>query len=176
MEPFNRTIEQLMLRFKPLMGTDYVKYRNHIYRVFLNCLLMDKQDENIEKYAVAAVFHDIGIWTDNTIDYLDPSIKQVEKYLDESCRGDWVEEISRMINWHHKVSRYEGDYSKTVETFRKADWMDVSFGIMAFGVSRKKIRESRINLQNEGFHFFLIKKIALNFLQHPLNPLPMFKK
>jgi hypothetical protein len=34
---------------------------------------LDMKNGNEEKYAIAAVFHDIGIWTTHTIDYLDPS-------------------------------------------------------------------------------------------------------
>lgn len=39
---------------------------------------------NAEKYAIAAVFHDIGIWTNHTLDYLDPSAGQAKAYLTET--------------------------------------------------------------------------------------------
>src|SRR6478609_7860550 len=64
------TIESIFLKYKSILGKDYTKYRNHVYRVFLNCMLIDPTKSNEEKYAVAAVFHDIGIWTNNTINYL----------------------------------------------------------------------------------------------------------
>ena len=50
---------------------------------FLNCLLIDCEKNNEEKYAIASVFHDVGIWTDHTFDYLDPSIEQAKIYLTE---------------------------------------------------------------------------------------------
>lgn len=176
MDYTNATIEKLFERFRSTLGNDLDKYRNHVYRVFLNCLLMDRNNDNEEKYAIAAVFHDIGIWTDHTIDYLDPSIAQVLRYLKEIDKEIWSEEIAAMIRWHHKVSSYNGQNKLTVATFRKADWIDVSLGLLSFGADKKEIRKNRVAIPNKGFHLFLLKKVGRNFLRHPLNPLPMFKR
>lgn len=176
MEYSNKIIEELFQKFKPIMGRDYHKYKNHVYRVFLNCLIMDNDKNNEEKYAYAAVFHDIGIWTDNTIDYLEPSIAQACAYLAENGRKDLVADITLMIYWHHKIRSYRDRQNKIVETFRKADWIDVSLGLLTFGFNKQKIKENRKRFPNLGFHIFLIKKIIKNFFRHPLNPLPMFKK
>ncbi len=71
------------------MGADYDKYKNHVYRVFLNCLLIDSEKNNEEKYAIASVFHDVGIWTNHTFDYLDPSIEQA-KILNRNKKDELV--------------------------------------------------------------------------------------
>lgn len=176
MEYSNKIIEELLQKFKPAINRDYDKYKNHVYRVFFNCLLLDSDKNNEDKYAIAAVFHDIGIWTNHTIDYLDPSIAQVKIYLSETGQRALTDEITLMIYWHHKTSKYKGEYKKTAEAFRKADWIDVSLGIKAFGIDKKKIKETRKKLPNLGFHLFLVKRITKNFFRHPLNPLPMFKK
>src|SRR6478736_2144788 len=120
----DHNIEKLLEQYRSIIGKDYPGYRNHVYRVFLNCLVIDKAIANREKYAIAAVFHDIAIWSHHTIDYLDPSIRDVEQYLSEAGKDEMIPEISAMIYWHHKVSSYKGDYRSTVETFRKADWID----------------------------------------------------
>lgn len=172
----NQTIEQLLQRFAPVLRDDFEKYGNHVQRVFSNCLLIDGEPANREKYAVASVFHDIGIWTDGTFDYLAPSIEQVKIYLPEIEKQDWTDEISQMIYWHHKVSSYKGKHQGTVETFRKADWMDVSLGLLTFGFDKQKIRRTRRKFPNAGFHFFLVKQSVKNFFKHPLNPIPVFKK
>jgi hypothetical protein len=172
----NQAIENLLQRFKPIIGEDYDRYRNHLYRVFLNCLLLDTDQANEKKYAIAVVFHDIGIWTNHTIDYLSPSIEQAKIYLANTGKQDWIDEVSQMIYWHHKISRYQGEHEKTVGTFRKADWIDVSLGLLNFGVDKKKIEENKRVLPNLGFHLFLLKQIVKNFFRHPFNPLPMFKK
>lgn len=176
MEYSYKIVDDLMLNFKLVIGADYERYRNHACRVFLNCILLDMKNGNEEKYAIASVFHDIGIWTSQTIDYLDPSIEQVNVYLTEIGKSEWIEELGLMIYWHHKVTGYEGAFKETVTNFRKADWIDVSLGLLTFGGDKKTIRENRKKLPNLNFHMFLVKEIFQNFLKHPFNPLPMFKK
>jgi hypothetical protein len=170
------TIEILLKKFKPIIGQDYDRYKNHVYRVFSNCLLIDHSKDNEEKYAIATVFHDIGIWTDHTLDYLEPSIEQAKTYLTDIGKEAWIEEIALMIDWHHKITQYHGKHEQIVENFRKADWIDVSLGIMTFGFDKQRIRETRKKLPNLGFHAFLIKGTFRNLFIHPLNPLPMFRK
>lgn len=138
--------------------------------------MMDTDRDNEEKYAIASVFHDIGIWTDNTFDYLEPSERQAKMYLRENGKEEWIDEITTMIHFHHKLTRYRGLHEKTVDIFRKADWIDVSLGLIAFGYDRQTIGQNRNNFPNRGFHFFLLKETSKNFLKHPLKPLPMFMK
>jgi hypothetical protein len=176
MQYSNETIEFLMHQFKTVLGADYNKYKNHVYRVFLNCLLMDNEKNNVEKYAIAAAFHDIGIWTNSTFDYLDSSIEQVKIYLTENDKQDWLTEISLMIYWHHKMNKYKGGYQKIVETFRKADWIDLSLGLLTYGFDKIKIKANRSMFPNLGFHIFLIRETIKNFFKHPFSPLPMYKK
>lgn len=173
----NPTIDSMLDRYSSLIGRDYGRYKNHVYRVFLNCLLLDGKPGNEEKYAIAAAFHDIGIWTDNTLDYLQPSIARAKEYLKEAGRTEWIEEISLMIDMHHKWSKYQGKCEETVEAFRKADWIDVSLGLITFGVDRQATEANRKKYPNSGFHQFLIAATAKALLNNPLrNPLPMFKK
>lgn len=173
----NSTIDYLLQYHKNVIGVDYDKYKNHVYRVFLNCKMLDNNTENEEKYAIASVFHDIGIWTDHTIDYLKPSIIRAKEYLNEISRLDWMYEIAMMIDMHHKVNKYRGKYEKTVEVFRKADWIDVSLGFLTFGMNKDIIKDHQKQYKNLGFHQFLIKTTTKSFLRQPFkNPLPMFKK
>ncbi len=169
-------IETLLFEFQSIIDTDYEKYRNHVYRVFLNCCLLDDDKAHEELYAIAAVFHDIGIWTDHTIDYLAPSIAQAVQYLSTSGNRHATGTVSQMIYWHHKISRYRGEFETTVGTFRKADWIDVSLGLLNFGADKQKIKANKQKLPNRGFHLFLVKQTGKNFLRHPLNLIPVFKK
>ena len=176
MQYSNKIIEDIMPKFQSTIGSDYDKYKNHVYRVFLNCLLIDPGKNNEEKYAIASVFHDIGIWTNHTFDYLNPSIEQAKIYLTETNRAGWVDEISSMIYWHHKMSKYQGTHKEIVENFRKADWIDVSLAFLTFKLDKQKINETRKGFPGLGFHTFLMKETIKNLFKHPLNPLPMFKK
>ncbi|MFT3822692.1 MAG: hypothetical protein QM731_02185 [Chitinophagaceae bacterium] len=172
----NNIIDSVLETYIVQLGKDHERYRNHVYRVFSNCLLLDKDKHNEDKYAIAAVYHDIGIWTNHTFDYLDPSIDQASQYLNTTNQRQLTEEIAQMIYWHHKITAYKGNYMNTVETFRKADWIDVSLGLLSFGINKQQLRQSRQQLPNRGFHWFLLKQTANNFLKHPLNPIPVFKK
>ena len=169
------TIEAVLHTYKPAMGEDYLRYRNHVYRVYHNCLLLDPAVENSEKYALAAVFHDIGIWTDNTFDYINPSIEKARAFVRRHHASVNSDEISTMIEWHHKISTYTGTYAATTECFRKADWIDVTFGLSTFGHARSDFRRIRRQYPSHGFHRFLFRETAFNTWRHPLNPLPMFR-
>lgn len=176
MKNTNEVIEKLLTQHEKEIGKDFEKYKNHVYRVFSICTRMDNVKHDEEKYAIAAVFHDIGIWTANTFDYLEPSIARANNYLETEGKSDWKDEIKFMIDMHHKKSRYLGKYEKTVEIFRRADWIDVTKGKKLFGFS--KLEYNRIIKQYPilGFHKFLIMQTIKNLFKSPLNPLPMFKK
>jgi hypothetical protein len=170
------TIEAVLHTYKPLMGEDYLRYRNHVYRVYHNCLILDPNVDNSLKYALAAVFHDIGIWTDNTFDYITPSIAKAREFVQRHHAGVKSDEISTMIEWHHKISKYTGPHSPTTECFRKADWIDVTLGLSTFGHPRSDFERIRRQYPSHGFHRFLFRETVLNTWRHPLNPLPMFRR
>lgn len=174
MKNTNDIIEEILTQNKEVLGKDFETYRNHVYRIFNICLQLDS--ENQEKYAIAAVFHDIGIWTANTFDYLEPSIALAHAYLKRTNQLEWKAEIGLMIDMHHKISKYTGNYEKTVEIFRRADWMDVTMGIKRFGFSRSEYSSITKNHPTMGFHKFLILQTLKNLFKPPLNPLPMFKR
>lgn len=172
----NPVIEEVLLAYRSVLGNHYHKYRNHVYRVFLNCLLLDTDGNHTEKYAYAAAFHDIGIWTNQTIDYLEPSISQACSYLAAKEKNELIADITLMIYWHHKVKPYKGISETIVENFRRADWIDVSLGLLHFKTDKKEIAKNRRTFPNLGFHWFLIKKLVSNFFRNPLHPLPMFRR
>jgi hypothetical protein len=165
----------LLLHYMEVIGADYRKYHHHVCRVVGNCLLIDGNESNRHKYVIAGVFHDIGIWTNHTIDYLAPSVSAAVSYLNQSNQAELISEVIEMINWHHKTTSYKGRFSDTVNCFRKADWIDVSLGTLSFGTDSRLVAMNRIRFPNCGFHAFLIRKLAVNFLKHPLSPLPMFR-
>jgi len=171
----NKTIDKLLENYKNVLKTDFEVYRNHVYRIYNYAILLDKEINNYEKYVIASVFHDLGIWT-HSFDYLKPSIQMASEYLKEIDKQDWIEEISLMIDYHHKVSSYKGEFSKTVEIFRKADWIDVIMGIKLFELDKSKYKTIQKQISNKGFHWFLVKQSLKYFVKHPFNPLPMFKK
>lgn len=158
------------------LGGDFTAYRNHTYRVVnLGLALSAADPARLQKMAIAAAFHDLGIWTDGTFDYLGPSVELASAYLAKAGRGDWTAEIAAMILEHHKISPYRGDPAWLVEPFRRADWIDVSMGLRTFGLSRRVIREIRSTWPGAGFHKRLVQLELSRLRTHPWSPLPMVK-
>ena len=168
-------LDKLFEQGAETIGTDYPAYRNHCYRV-LNCAAIMSQPDRVslDKLAIAVYFHDIGIWTDQTLDYLDPSAAQAKTYLGAQGLDEWGDEITATITEHHKVSMTCG-MGKLVESFRRADWIDVSLGLLRFGVPREVLQELREAFPNHGFHKRLVALTLQQLRRHPLSPLPMFK-
>jgi hypothetical protein len=156
------------------LGNDFTAYRNHTYRVVNFCLALSASgDAQLEKIAVAAAFHDLGIWTERTFDYLLPSIRLARASLMSWGKHEWTSEISEMILEHHKVSPYQG--GRLVEQFRCADWVDVSRGFLRFGLPRRYVNEVFRAWPDVGFHKRLLLLGIHRFRTHPWNPLPMIR-
>ena len=67
--------------------------------------LASPDPDTLHKIAVAAALHDMGIWTDATFDYLQPSVRLAREHLAHAGRADWTPEIAeKMIAQHHKLT------------------------------------------------------------------------
>lgn len=171
-----RTIDKLITGWKGSLGSDIEKYRNHVYRVFNYAWFLRGYDAaEEEKLAIAAAFHDVGIWTNRTFDYIDPSIQLMRLYLLDNELEDWQEEISLMIRFHHKATPYKGQYAENVEAFRKADAIDLSMGVVRHGIPREMVQQIHNKFKNDGFHLRLLQEGARNFMKNPLKPFPMIR-
>jgi len=169
-------IENILAPYKEIIGKDYMAYKNHVYRMVNFCLELKKCTKlEREKLFIAACFHDIGIWLNKTIDYIPPSIPPAVNYLKENKQLDWQEEITLMIENHHKLNPFKDDNFPLIEIFRKGDLVDFSLGLFKFGISKSCIKEVKQTFPNAGFHKGLFKKIAIWILRHPFNPAPMLK-
>lgn len=169
-------IEEILGVYRARLGKDYDRYRNHAHRVYLACRLLDADPARERQYAIAAAFHDIGIWTASTFDYLPPSVRESRSYLLERGLGALADEVEAMIIWHHKVSRYQTVRWPSVEIFRRADWIDVSLQLKTFGIPKPALAALVKAYPLLGFHGFLVRRALRHFLRHPLHPLPMFRR
>jgi len=180
-ETSNVFLEQLFAPWREIIGNDYPGYRNHVYRMVQCCWAISMtrgqalSKEDKQKTMIAAVFHDIGIWTDHTVDYIGPSIPPAVAYLQASGLDAWEEEISLMISEHHKLRRYTGEHAHLVELFRQADLVDFSLGMVKNGLPKHYIAALKQALPNAGFHKGLLIKGSKWFVRHPFNPAPMMK-
>lgn len=98
------------------------------------------------------------------------------QWLEERRRAEIVGEVAALIREHHKMGVYRGPFATTVETFRRADYVDVSLGILRFGLPWSFVREVQAAHPDAGFHWRLATLTAAQFLRSPLRPLPMFHR
>ena len=83
-------LDEILAAHATALGGDARAYRNHALRVANLCFALRPGDEaQLEKTAIAAAFHDLGIWTDQTFDYLGPSERLAMVQLAQSGRDDW---------------------------------------------------------------------------------------
>jgi len=170
------TVERVLDDHASVLGSDRIAYRNHVYRDVNLCLAIAGDGPvELEKLAVAAVFHDLGIWTNHTFDYIAPSVALAREHLASRGMADWIPEIEAMIADHHKVTPSRADQQSLVESFRRADWIDVSRGLRRFGLSRAFIAAVTARWPSAGFHRRLVQLTVDRFWKHPLTPLPMVK-
>ena len=169
-------IDDILGEWAAAIGPDFEGYRNHVYRVVHFCLALHpySADER-RRVIIAACFHDLGIWSDRTVDYLPPSEARVRDYLARHGLGAWETEIVLMIETHHKLRRYRDPRYPLVEAFRRADLVDVSLGVVPGGLDRRYIREVRRAFPNAGFHWRLARLLVEGLRTRPLNPAPFFK-
>lgn len=169
-------MESFFRQWQPHLGDDLDRYRNHCYRVVNHCKqLTNLNRDELEQVMIATCFHDVGIWLDNTVDYLKPSQQRANNYLVREGKSQWSRSVCGMVMEHHKITAYKGENDKLIEAFRQADWIDVTMGVVTFSLSREKIRQIRQAFPYLGFHTMLAQLTAKNLVKHPLNPLPMFK-
>jgi hypothetical protein len=170
------TIETLFDKWRDPLGRDFVPYRNHVYRVFNFAVVMSGADEEgVEKLAVISAFHDVGIWLDKTFDYIEPSVTRASEFLLQRQQCAWISIVARAIRAHHKIFPWTGNGSNLVESFRRADWLDVCLFMLPTRLERSGMHAVLQTFPRKGFHGRLVVLSLPWILRHPLRPLPMFR-
>jgi hypothetical protein len=122
----------------------YDAYKAHVYHVvnFARALTPDEPGRD-DKLAISAAFHDLAAF--DTLDYLAPSIAAQDAWLRETGRQTWSDELALVIAQHHRLTRYASTrpHAALVEAVRKADLVDVSQGLIRFGIPRSYVMEVR---------------------------------
>ncbi|MCK5360003.1 MAG: hypothetical protein KAJ95_05220 [Gammaproteobacteria bacterium] len=112
-------LEEILGEWKEVIGEDYEGYKNHVYRMLHFCFYLHKAtEEEKHKLIIAACFHDLGLWSDHTVDYLPPSIILAKAYLQQNKLEHWSAEIELIIDMHHKVTTYKNNDYPLVDVFR----------------------------------------------------------
>jgi hypothetical protein len=175
-EPHIPLLDEILSRWRSEIGRDYPGYRNHVYRMVHFCFALHRcTEEERRRVIIAGCFHDLGIWSDRTFDYLAPSVARARDYLRGNGLEHWSPEIALMIDGHHKLRPYKDARVPLVEAFRKADLVDVSLGLVTCGIRRHDIRKVKAQFPGAGFHWKLVKLVGGWAPRHPARPLPFLR-
>lgn len=175
-------IDRRIVPWKAQLGTDHRAYQHHITRVLLICDRLHQRANPASsdppslqpEYLTAAVFHDLGIWTTGTLDYLAPSVELARNWLIKEDQQDLEPLVRRMIEQHHKI-RQTADPASPVDVFRRADTVDLTLGLRRFGMPLHEYHTIASHYPNAGFHRRLIALTWKRLQSNPTSPLPMVK-
>lgn len=168
--------ERLLTDWRDALGRDADSYGNHVRRVLAMAAdLSGATDEDLDLLAIAAAFHDVGIWLDGTFDYLEPSVARAAGYLRDTGRTESTDEVATIIRQHHRMRPWRHPDGRLVEAFRRADWLDVCLMALPSRVPRTRRRALVRTFPRRGFHRRLLVIGARWWGRHPLRPLPMLK-
>ncbi len=157
----SEALDNLLEPFRAALGRDYDGYRNHLYRVLTYTLHFLGGDQAHRRLIdTALVYHDIGLWTDKDLAYLEPSIARVLAANEEHSWGLDAELLTDIIDSHHKVTPFRGPHADLVNAFRKADWIDATGGALRMGLSRAQVRSVVDALPDAGFSNALARIIS----------------
>ncbi|WP_280341674.1 hypothetical protein [Nocardia neocaledoniensis] len=167
---FHPVIDEVLTRHREALGHDDRTYRHHVYRCanYQRALL---GGDPPDAAALAWAVHDLGIWTAGTFDYLAPSAALGERLASEFGIADTALVRTLVLDHHGLGARAD----PLVETFRVADRIDVSRGLLRGGVDAEFVRQVVELFPYLGFHRFLLNSGLRHAVRHPLRPLPMLR-
>ena len=151
-------VEELFAPYKDLIGKDFKAYRGHVYRIITFAMHFLNGDESQRKMVeTVSVYHDIGLWSDHNLAYLEPSEVLALKDNESKSFGLDPKTLKAAIHWHHKITPYAGPAEKIVNAIRKADWIDFSQGMISKGISREEIKAVQEAIPDYGFLNVLLR-------------------
>lgn len=113
-------LEEILGEYRSEIGDVFEGYKNHVYRMIHFCLALGAdRDADMEKLVIAGAFQDLGLFTENTVDYLPPSILLARSFLKKTGREAMTREVELMIDMHHKLTPYRDRTYPLVEIFRR---------------------------------------------------------
>ena len=117
-------------------------YKGHVYRVFNYAMyLLDYDETHMREIEAALVFHDLAACKMESMRYLEPSY---EFLIAENDRHNWGLNAGLMIaiiEFHHKIFKFNGDHATIVNAVRSGDWIEVSFNYLTMGVPKEVIKK-----------------------------------
>lgn len=151
-------VEEILARYASSIGEDLPGYRNHVYRTITYAMhFLQNAVEHLPLVETAFAYHDIGLWTEHKLAYLEPSEAVALANNEQFGWGLNPEALRGAIHWHHKITPYRGSHAEIIEACRKADWIDASKGLLRKGLSKAAVAQVQATYPNLGFHDTLLR-------------------
>jgi UMF1 family MFS transporter len=169
------TVNAVLAAHAAALGTT-PSYRHHVpYRVVHLCVALSSNPAlPLDQLEVAAVFRPRHL-DRRHVRLPQPSVALAAAHLARHGRQAQIPAVTSMILEHHKVTAYRGPNAPLVEAFRRADWVDVTRGLLTFGLPRAGIDRIRRRWPDAGFHRRLLQLSAARLVRLPISPLPMLR-
>ncbi|MFK7968744.1 MAG: HD domain-containing protein [Bacteroidia bacterium] len=164
-------IDGILNQHHEALGLDLLAYSGHCYRVLNYMRFLGMDEDDLDLALVALPFHDLAVWTEKSMDYLEPSFLLAKSYVEEKELDLDINHLRIIILGHHKTSKI--DQSPVAELLRKADLIDLSKGMIRFGLSKAKIAEVKSAMPYYGFQSIIMRKVIVHAIKHPFKPFPM---
>ena len=181
-------LDDELLPLADSVAGEFTAYRNHCLRVltFTNYFLSESTRKKIpnalDLAAVALAYHDIALWTDHELDYLEPSKVRMDKALGDTYTPQEIKIMEEIILEHHKYTDFTGlsdAENDLINAVRKGDWTDASFGVVRFGMPAALLEAAYDQVPELGFHQILTNVLVRlsngNLIKGTLELLKIFK-
>jgi hypothetical protein len=119
-------------------------------------------------------YHDIALWTDGALNYLEPSAADMEREMKEPIKlkeaGEEKEEhslfslsendiatVREIILQHHKYTPWTPEEghpadARLVNAVRKGDWADLTYGVIRYRLPASFLQAAYTTIPEAGFH------------------------
>jgi hypothetical protein len=149
---------------------DFQRYRNHCLRVLtfarylMPSYVYDAYPSVMNIVAMAVAYHDVGVWTNEDLDYLESSVKQMEFHTRKEglFEEEHIDIARQIIMEHHKITLYNNEtHAKSnavdamVNAVRMVDWADSSMGMIRYDVPAPLLEAAYAKLDAKGYHHML---------------------
>jgi len=148
------------------IGEDLGAYRNHCLRVltFTNYFLPEstKQDlpDAMDLAATAIAYHRVGLWTHESVNYLESSKDKLEGELGDSFTAEELSIMREIILQQHKIKDFTSMRSEAanslINAVRKASWADATMGLIRFTLPVSLLETAYNKLEGNGFHAVIL--------------------
>lgn len=149
----SENVENLLSKYKDVIGSDFEGYRGHIYRVLSYSMhFLDGKKDFLPVIEASLVYHDIGLWTSKVLTYLEPSSDLARSDLKDVFSEEELQLLHDCIYWHHKITPFLGPHADIVNAVRKADWIDATQGVVHQGMPATCIQRAYEAVPEAGFY------------------------